>query len=159
MSFPEDTKGPVAKDPLSYEQFRTSHLEPIKTSELPPESDCPVCYEKFDGDRIPTRILVPPCTHVFCNVCIHQVCARRSKQRNANCCPICRTTWYHGEWVSQQTEENQLRINQRNFESLKNGAVGVQAQERLRQMEEAMGEGKFMRNNRIGSFANPHKSP
>jgi hypothetical protein len=72
VAFDTDTDG------LCYQHFRKACKEEAPEPESPPQSDCPICYEKKE-------LVKTPCNHEFCKECLDRW------QLSSNQCPLCRT--------------------------------------------------------------------
>jgi hypothetical protein len=70
VAFDTDTDG------LCYQHFRKACKEEVAPE--PPQSDCPICYEKKE-------LVKTPCNHEFCKECLDRW------QLSSNQCPLCRT--------------------------------------------------------------------
>ena len=71
VAFDTDTDG------LCYQHFRKACKEEVAPEPEPPQSDCPICYEKKE-------LVKTPCNHEFCKECLDRW------QLSSNQCPLCR---------------------------------------------------------------------
>lgn len=68
-------------------------MDPMTTTEEPPDSECPICYQQYNRlNKSPRKL---DCAHVFCAECLQRIQLRPSEPLDPGSpraipCPLCR---------------------------------------------------------------------
>jgi hypothetical protein len=112
---------PSRPSPDTLTSFISQHLVPLMPEHpLYPGvvTTCPICYDAYHSGHPPILIdnVVGCRNHIFGYQCLRK--AISSGAKNANCCPLCRTTWFqmrrmelrrvNREWEAVERNEDEL---------------------------------------------------